>query len=266
MHPILYQFPDSWPLLGGHALHAYGVMVALGFLAGLFYIKWESRRIGLPEEKILDLFFFMIVTGLLGSRILYFINSGNNFWADPLQFFRLWEGGLVFQGGVIACVFVAIWFCKRHQLGFFKTGDVFMPALALGHGFGRIGCFLAGCCFGRQCDPGFPLAVHFPYLADGIAPPAIPLYPTQLFESMGEFAVFFILLTYRKRKPFDGAVFLLYIVLYAILRSVLEVFRGDSIRGFVIEPYLSRGQFISLLSLIAAAVMWGILKKRARRA
>lgn len=263
MHPILYQFPDSWPFLGGHALHAYGVMVALGFLAGLTFIKSEARRVGLPEQQVLDLFFLMVVGGIVGSRTLYFINSGHDFWTDPMQYFRMWEGGLVFQGGVILDVILGWWFCRKHNLKFLLIADVFVPALALGHALGRIGCFLAGCCYGRQCSPDFLFAIHFPQIVDGIAPAGVPLYPTQLFESFGEFAVFFILLTYRKRKSFNGAVFLLYIGLYAVLRSVVEMFRGDSIRGFVIEPYLSRGQFISLLSLIAAALLWQYLKKRA---
>jgi phosphatidylglycerol:prolipoprotein diacylglycerol transferase len=264
MHPILFTLPDFIPFLGGRAIHVYGVMIALGFLFGLAFVKRESRRVGLPEQEVMDLFFYLILSGIVGSRILYFINSAN-LWNDPLAFFRIWEGGLVFQGGVIACILVTIWFCRKHQLSFFKVADTFVPALALGHAMGRIGCFFAGCCFGRECDIHFPLAVMFPNIPNGIAPPGIPLYPVQLFESFGEFVLFAILLTYRRRKRFDGEVFLLYIILYAILRSVVETFRGDTIRGFVIEPYLSSGQFISLISLIVAIFLWFILKKRSQQ-
>lgn len=256
MHPILFRFPDWLPLLSGKVLHVYGLMIAIGFLAGLCYIKFAARAAKLPEQAILDLFFFLMIAGIVGSRILYVINSVDDYWADPFMFFRVWEGGLVFQGGVIACVLVAIVFTRRRQLPFWKVADVFVPALALGHAFGRIGCFFAGCCFGRQCDPDFLLAVHFPHIAGGIAPPGLPLYPVQLFEAGGEILIFLTLLVYQKRKRFTGAVFLLYIGLYAVLRSVIEVFRGDSIRGFVIEPYLSRGQFVSLLSLIVVMVLW----------
>jgi phosphatidylglycerol:prolipoprotein diacylglycerol transferase len=256
MHPILFHFPDWFPLLAGKALHVYGLMIAIGFLAGLGYIKSAARAAKLPEQDVLDLFFCLMVAGIVGSRILYVINSVNDYGSDPFMVFRVWEGGLVFQGGVIACVLVAIWFTRRRQLSFWQVADVFVPALALGHAFGRIGCFFAGCCFGRQCDPDFLLAVHFPHIAGGIAPVGVPLYPVQLFEAGGEILIFLTLLVYQKRKRFTGAVFLLYIGLYAVLRSVVELFRGDSIRGFVIEPYLSRGQFVSLLSLIAVMVLW----------
>lgn len=256
MHPILFRFPEWFPLLAGKALHIYGLMIAIGFLSGLLYIKYAARAAKLPEQDVLDLFFFLMIAGIVGSRILYIINSVQNYWADPLMIFRVWEGGLVFQGGVIACVLVAIWFTRKRQLPFWQVADVFVPALALGHAFGRIGCFFAGCCYGRQCAPDFLLAVHFPHIVEGIAPAGIPLYPVQLFEAGGEVLIFLTLLVYQKRRRFTGAVFLLYIALYAVLRSVVEVFRGDSIRGFVIEPYLSRGQFVSLLSLIAVIILW----------
>lgn len=265
MHPILFTFPESLPLIGGKALHVYGIMVALGFLMGLLWIKRESRREGLNEETVSDLFFYVLIAGLIGSRLLYFINSSDHFWGDPLSFFRIWEGGLVFQGGVIASVLTTIWYCRRHHLSFFQIADVFSPALALGHAFGRIGCFFAGCCYGRQCDPHFALAMIFPDRPDAIAPPGIPLYPTQLIESLGEFLILAILMTYRRKKSFTGAVFLLYIILYAILRSSVEVLRGDTIRGYVIEPYLSVAQFISGLTLLTALVLWQYLKNSSRQ-
>lgn len=264
MHPILFLFPEWLPLLGGRSIHVYGLMIAFGFLFGMWWIKRESRRVGLDEKRMMDLFFYGIISGLVGSRILYVIQSVPDFWSDPLAIFRVWEGGLVFQGGVIGAFIVIVLACRRYKISFLQLADVFSPALAMGHAIGRIGCFFAGCCFGKQCDPYFPLAIIFPAIQGGIAPPGVPLYPTQLFESFAEIVIFIILVTYRKKKSFDGAVFLLYLILYSILRSALEFLRGDLIRGFVIEPYLSNAQFISIMMILAAVFTWAYLAKKKR--
>lgn len=264
MHPIFFRFPQFIPLIGGRAIHGYGVMIALGFLLGMIYAKRESKRVGLDPERVLDLFFWTMVAGLVGSRLLYIVNSVDHFWTDPLVVFRVWEGGLVFQGGLLGGLPVAWWYVRKHDLPFTKVTDIFTPPLALGHALGRIGCFLAGCCYGLQCAIGFPLAVVFPENPDTVAPTGIPLYPTQLAESFGEFVLFAFLLWYRKRKPFDGAVLLVYLAVYSVLRSVIEVYRGDKIRGFIIEPYLSVAQFISLLTIIAVWFVWIALKKKSR--
>lgn len=249
-------------MVGGTSLHTYGLMVALGFLFGMIFIKRESRRVGLDENRIMDLFFYVAIAGLVGSRLLYVLVSVEDFWSDPLVLFRVWEGGLVFQGGVIGSLIVAVFFIRKQALPYFKCADVFVPALSLGHALGRLGCFFAGCCFGRPCDAESWYGLVFPHNPETIAPAGIPLYPTQLMESFGEFAIFGFLLFYRRRKPFDGAVFLMYLMLYSILRSFGEVFRGDTIRGFVIDPYLSNGQFISLITVIVSLFLWIYLKKK----
>lgn len=263
MHPVLFTLPEFLPLIGGYSLRVYGFLVALGFLSALIYVKNESRRVGLSPDRMMDLFFYIAVFSIVGARVLYVVNSvGNDFFSDPLMVFRFWEGGLVFQGGVLGAIIVGIYYTRKHKMEVFKTADVFMPGLALGHAIGRIGCFFAGCCYGRQCSLDAPFAVIFPHDPLSVAPPGIPLYPTQLFESFGEFAIFGFLLWYRRHKPFDGAVFLVYLMIYSVLRSVLEMYRGDKIRGFVIEPYLSNGQFISLVTIIVCLFLWVYLKKR----
>lgn len=263
MHPILFTFPDWLPLIGGKSIHIYGLMIATGFLVGLQWAKYEAKRLSLDVKLIMDIFFYGIIAGLVGARILYIINSVDDFWSDPLVLFRVWEGGLVFQGGVIATIIVIIWLCRRYKLPFFETADVFAPALAIGHAFGRIGCFFAGCCYGKACDVNFPLGVVFPDRPDGIAPSGIPLYPVQLFESFGEILIFLFLVFYRKKKQFDGEVTLFYLMMYSILRSFNELFRGDHVRGYVLEPFVSIGQFISLVTIIICIFLWVYLKKNA---
>lgn len=264
MHPLLFKVPEVIPLLGGYEFRVYGLMVALGFLAALFYVKHETKRLGLESKKFFDVFFYMAIYGMLGARLFYMINSvGSDFWTEPFRFFRVWEGGLVFQGGVIGALVIFIFYTRRHRMPFFATADLFAPALALGHVLGRIGCFFAGCCYGAQCSSDFLFAVVFPHDRLSVAPPGIPLYPVQLFESFGELLIFGFLFYYRKRKPFDGAVFLAYVIIYSVLRGVLEIYRGDQIRGFVIEPYLSSGQFISLIAIIVSLFLWVYLKRKA---
>lgn len=262
MHPILFQFPDFIPILGGHGIHTYGFMIALGFLLGWTYVVRETRRLGLNEDRMVDLFFYTIVWALIGSRVLYLFNSVEHFWRDPLVVFRIWEGGLVFQGGVIGALIFVIYYTRKHKFHFFQVADIFAVPLALGHGLGRIGCFFAGCCYGKPCGLSFPFGVVFPNIPETVAPVGIALYPTQLFEALAEILVFLFLFWYRRKKPFDGAVFLVYMMIYAVLRSVVEVYRGDSIRGFVIEPYLSIAQFISIVAMLLAMSTWLYLRKK----
>lgn len=262
MHPKLFTFPDWLPFLSGKSVHVYGLMIALAFLFGLWWIKRESKRVGLDQKRVVDLFFYTVIAGLIGSRILYIFYFVPGFWRDPLVFFKVWEGGLVFQGGVMGALLVVIWLCRRYQLAFFKVADVFSPALSMGHAIGRIGCFFAGCCYGKQCSPDFPLVVVFPRIEGGIAPPGVPLYPTQLFESFGEIIIFAILVTYRKKKPYEGAVFLLYLVLYSILRFFIEFLRGDFHGPRAI---LTNAQIISVGMVAGAFLMWLVLRKRSAK-
>lgn len=262
MHPILFKLPD---FLGGFTVHTYGFMIALAFLMGWFYISYEAKRVGLNSERMVDLFFWVIVCALIGARVMFVVNSVDDFWADPMVLFRVWQGGLVFQGGLIGGLLFAIYYTWKHKIPFFKMADVFTVPIAFGHGLGRIGCFFAGCCFGAPCDRDNPLGIVFPNNPDTVAPAGIPLYPTQLMESFAEFAVFALLFFYRRKKPFDGAVFLLYMMIYAVLRSTIEVYRGDKIRGFIIEPYLSNGQFYSALGFIGAVCCWIYLSRKKKK-
>lgn len=262
MFPILIKFPESIPLIGGHALHTYGAFVALAFLAGLLWVRYESIRVGLPKQKMMDLFFYIVLVAIIASRILYVFVSVDEWWRDPLVFLRIWEGGLVFYGGLIGAILVSIWYTRRHHFPFLLVADIFAPGLALGHVFGRIGCFFAGCCYGREAPAEGFFSVLFSHTEYSIAPHNYPVYPTQLFEAFGELAIFTILFFFRRFKKFDGEVFLLYIILYPILRSIIEIYRGDKIRGFIVEGVLSSAQLISIIWILLAIILWAVLSKR----
>lgn len=241
MYPVLFTIP----IFGGITIYSYGVMVALGFLAGMIWVVRESRRVGQDPARAMDLAFYIILAAIVGSRVLNVVVSDwDRFLRDPLMIFRIWEGGLVFYGGLIASIAVAVWYVRRHHMPFLVTSDTFAPAIAIGHAFGRIGCFLAGCCFGRPASGWF--SVTFPTNVRSFAPAGISLYPTQLMETSGELMIFFILGALRLHKRFDGQIFATYLMLYAVLRTIVEYFRGDVERGFVIEPWFSTSQFISV--------------------
>lgn len=262
MFPILFQFPDWLPLIGGRALHTYGALVAAGFFAGLLWVRFESKRLGLNPERLLDLFFYIVVAAIIGSRLMYVFASVPQWWRDPLVFIRVWEGGLVFYGGLIASVLISVWYCRRHQLAFFQVADVYTPGIALGHAIGRLGCFAAGCCYGRPAPLGSFFGVFFPADPAGIAPASQFLYATQIFEFVGEMGIFLFLFIFRRYKKFAGEVFLLYIILYPIMRSFLEVFRGDKVRGFLFGGVLSTAQFISIIWFVVAVILWFTIRKK----
>ncbi len=223
MHPILFR-------IGPLTIHTYGVLVATGFFLGLGLAMKTAGREGIGKEQILDLGFFILIAALVGSRLLFVITEWRYYLKNPIGILKLWEGGLVFYGGLLLAIPVAIFYIRRHSLPLWKTADIFAPAIAIGHSIGRLGCFAAGCCYGKPTD--LPWAVTFSN-PECLTPKGVPLHPTQLYESIGEFAIFIVLMITRRAKSFDGQLFWLYVMLYAPLRFLVEFFRGDDIRGFI---------------------------------
>jgi len=257
MYPLLFEIP----IFGGIRIYTYGVLVATAFVLGILWTTREAKLAGVKPDFVLDLAFYIILAALAGSRILYIITDWHRYVERPLDVLKIWEGGLVFYGGFIGALVVSFYFIRKHGYPFLKIADLFVPGVALGHSIGRLGCFAAGCCYGREA-PASWLAVVFPSGPYSLAPGGVPLFPSQLFESAAEFLIFLILIACRRKKSFEGQVFLIYLVLYSISRSILEIFRGDSIRGFVIPKYLSTSQFISGCMVVLAAIIYVRLKRR----
>lgn len=260
MFPVLWTIPESIPLLGGVTIYTYGALVASAFLCGIFWIMHEARLAGVDRGKVADLTFYVIVAAIVGSRILYVIVEYERFLAHPLDILKIWEGGLVFYGGLLACIAISWWYAKRQGWTLRGTADLFMPGVALGHAIGRVGCLMAGCCYGRPVSGDPWWALTFPYRESSLAPTGIPLFPSQPIESLMELMIFGILIAVRRHKKFEGQVFLIYLIIYAVLRSILEVFRGDMVRGFIIPGILSTAQLISLLVIIVSIVYYRRLK------
>lgn len=266
MFPILLKIPifglfgyDSFPI------HTYGLMVALGFLGGTWYVQRTAKKIGENPAQALDLIFYILIAAILGSRILFVLVSQREaFFHNPFIIFKIWEGGLVFYGGFIASILASIFYLRRHHLPVWKYFDLFAPGVALGHAIGRIGCFAAGCCYGRPLLSAMWYSVIFPDNPASLAPVGIPLYPTQLIESAGEFITFLFLAFFAGRKKFEGQIIALYFMIYALLRFTVEFFRGDLERGFIGESGLSTSQLIAAILFAIGLGMYLYRRSRGR--
>jgi len=232
------MFPIAFHL-GDITITWYGVMVALGFVVAVRRAVVAANRNGLSGQMVERLAFWIIVAAVIGSRLLYVLTDLGTYLADPALVFNPREGGLVFLGGLAAAVGVSVLYVRRHQLSLARYADVMLPTVALGHAFGRVGCLAVGCCYGREAA-GLPWAVRFPASAwEQIAPVGVPLHPVQLYEAAANLAIFGVLAWWcYPRRRFDGQVGLLYLILYSASRIVLELFRGDEARGFVLEAQL----------------------------
>ncbi len=214
MHPVLFH-------LGPLAIHTYGVLVAAGFLLGITVAARRAKSEGIEPERINDLGVLLIVAGMLGGKLFHIIFFWNEFiagWrASGIASLR---EGFVFYGGFICASLATVVYARRKKLPLAKLADAFAPAIALGHAFGRLGCFFEGCCYGKACS--LPWAVRFPaeHPMD-----SLPVHPTQLYEAAGNLVIFAALVAFRKR--FDGQVWWLYVLSYGALRFVVEFFRGD---------------------------------------
>ncbi len=238
--------------IGPLTLHTYGVLVAAGFLFGLAFAVKQGRKEGIPPERIIDIGFYVLLCAIAGSRLLFVVINAGYYVKHPLDSVKIWQGGLVFYGGLALAVPVAILYMKKHRLDVWNIADVFAPSLAIGHAIGRLGCFSAGCCYGKPAQ--IPWAVTFVH-PESIAGTGIPLHPTQLYEAAGEFINFLVLIALRRHRYFRGQLFWSYIFLYSALRFAVEFFRGDEARGFVVGG-LSVSQGISVIAgLVAVAVI-----------
>jgi phosphatidylglycerol:prolipoprotein diacylglycerol transferase len=224
VHPIILE-------LGPLKIHAYGAMLAVAFVVGMWLASREARRLGEDPEQVSNISFWIILSAIVGSRLFHVVV----FWhelAEPrlLSAFKIWEGGLVYYGGLLFAVTASVVYCRVKNFDFWQMGDIIAPSIALGLVFGRLGCTLVGCCFGKVCPEDFWGALVFPPQTIGL--PGVPLYPTQPAEALGCLLIFAFLWTVlRHRRTFRGQVLFSFLVLYSVLRFILEFWRADP-RGF----------------------------------
>jgi len=247
MHPILFE-------IRGFPLHSYGVLLATAYLLGLALALRRARRHGLDAAKVMDLGIAVIVAALVGAKLLLLIVEFRHYASNPGELVTLLRSGGIFYGGLLLAVPVAFWYMRRLGLPVWTTADLFAPGIALGHAVGRLGCVMAGCCFGRPTNLPWAITFTSVYATENVGTPLdVGLHPTQLYETGAELAILAALLaTERKARPFPGRTLWIYVLLYAVARFVIEFFRGDP-RG-MIGP-LSTSQFVSVVLAPLAVVM-----------
>jgi phosphatidylglycerol:prolipoprotein diacylglycerol transferase len=249
MHPILLRLP--WL-----TLHTYGVLLAIAFLAGLWVASRQAKRSGLDAGRVTDMAVWVLIAGLVGAKLLLVALDWRHFAGSWRDLGSVVQSGGVFYGGLIGGILVAWLYARRYRLPGWQTADVLAPGVVLGQAIGRLGCFAAGCCWGKPAQ--VPWAVTFTdvYAARQVGTPMdIALHPSQLYESFFAFLIFLFLLWLAPRKRFHGQVTLAYVALYSTVRFVLEFWRGDAERGTWFGGALSTSQIIALALLLGAALL-----------
>ncbi len=263
MHPILLE--TRW-----FTIHTYGLTAAIGFAAAFLYAGWEARRQGRDPQQFVDLTFYMILCGIAGARLLYVIVNIDDFASDPLGVFRIWEGGLVFYGGLLLASAVGIAYMYKKKIPVWLGTDVLYPATILGLGIGRIGCLMAGCCYGKICT--LPWAITYPLghptnpypnQFQNSPPEILTVHPTPVYAFLSCMFMWFVSVQINRRKSFHGQTSGVLLIMYAVYRYLIEFVRGDFERGWLIENVMSTSQFISL-PIIAFGVFLLVSQRKKR--
>ena len=256
MHPQLLE-------IGRFPVYTYGVLLAAAYLTGLWLAVRRARARGLNGDRVMDLGIWIIASALIGAKLLLLIVDFQYYSQNPGELFSVFRSGGVFYGGLIAAVAVAFWYMRRSRLPLWPTTDAFAPGIALGHVVGRLGCVMAGCCYGRPTTVPWAITFTSPLAAANVGTPLnVPLHPTQLYEAGAELIILILLLTTeRKGRTYPGRTFWLYMLLYALTRFVIEFYRGDP-RGAV--GMFSTSQFISILLAPLSVYMLIRLARRSR--
>lgn len=254
MHPELIR-------IGAFALPSYGVMMALGFLAGLWLVRRRAPAFSLAPDAASDVGIWLLLSGLVGAKLLLVIVEWPQYVSSWNGLKDLARAGGVFYGGLIGATLGTAILLRKRGIPFFTFADIAAPSIALGQSLGRVGCLLAGCCWGRQCALPWAITFSDPKANEGVGVPlGIPLHPTQIYEAVGTLVLCVLLLVFERRR-YSGETFVRYLFGYAILRFTIEFVRGDP-RGSVFGA-MSTSQFIALCLVATAAVIRALRRRTA---
>lgn len=254
MHPELFS-------IGSFTIHSYGFMIMIGAILGFTYMSYSAKKeLGIDSDKIQNLAILIILAAFVGGKLLFYLEN-------PTYYFSSWEAikrnfrtGFVFYGSLLFAIPVVVWFFKKEKWPLWPLLDRIAIVACLIHSMGRMGCFFAGCCHGIPTD--MPWGVTFTDPQSQAEPLHTALHPTQLYASFMILSILLVLLMVKRHQRFEGQLFFLYIILYATGRGILELFRGDEARGYIIEGVLSHSQFISLLVIGVVSIFYWKLRKK----
>ncbi|MBF0361345.1 MAG: prolipoprotein diacylglyceryl transferase [Oligoflexia bacterium] len=259
MYPILMK-------IGPITIHGYGSFLALGFFLCMLLALRDNKKYNLNynDQMLRNLFLWIVIASAIGARLFHVLIEKPSFYFDnPMAIIKVWDnGGVTFYGGFIAAIIGSYLYCRKHKWSMFLLSDYLIVYVPLGQTFARIGCFLSGCCYGIPTNLPWGIAIHNP--ASSTLPLHVSLHPTQLYQAFWNLLTFIIIYrnAFNKEKRTPGDNIILFGLIYPIGRIVIEFFRGDEVRGYVISNLLTVGQFISLIILICAGRLFFSKKSR----
>lgn len=241
--------------IGGIEIKGYGLMIGIGMIAAVYLAEQRAKKRNMNHDVIFSIFFVVVIFGFISAKLLYYITIFDQIIANPSLLLDIGSGYVVY-GGIIGGALAGYVYCKKQKLDFLQYADIAMPSVFLAQGFGRIGCFLAGCCYGAETSSFLSITFH----NSALAPNGVALIPTQIYSSLFDFAACALLIYLSSKQLKKGQVTCLYLIIYSIGRFIIEFFRGDLERGYVGQ--LSTSQFISIFVLIAGIAMYIYLRKK----
>ncbi|MGI6680582.1 MAG: prolipoprotein diacylglyceryl transferase [Bdellovibrionota bacterium] len=253
MHPLLLS-------IGPINIYSYGVMIFIAFVVSLSVAKKLASKNGISPKQYEDIAIWGLLVGLLGAKLLYLITRLDEIFLNPSVLKYYITSGFVFYGALLTIIPFLIYVGKKYKFSVLKYLDIFMVVLPLGHSIGRIGCFLAGCCHGKPTNMPWGVKLYSDIVEPSLK--SVSIHPVQLYESFSLFILFIILYKLYQKRDFDGKILSLYFILYGIIRFIMEEFRGDGIRGFVIENVISTSQFISIIMLVSGIFCFYYFKNK----
>ena len=257
MKPIIYQFnPPEWMsfLPETVTIHSYGVMIGLGIIFSYLLAIRLGKSLKVDSDKTASIFFWVFIASVIGGKIFFYFENPEIYFTDPSKMITKPGGGFVFYGSLIFAIPTLIWYLRKSKIPVWDYLDIVAIYGPLLHLFGRMGCFMAGCCHGKACSPAYGIIFSDP---DTKANPMnTPVYPTQLYSVILLLGIILFLYFYRNKKKFAGQMFLLYVIIYSIGRGIIEIFRGDEARGYIIDGILSHSQLIAIVMIAITAIVW----------
>ena len=246
MHPIIFR-------AGKFVVYSYSLMVVVAFAAALIYTYYEAKRVGEDPARVVDCGIYVFIACIVGGRLMHCLINYRIYLQDPVRIFKIWEGGLVFYGGLILGSLVIIVYVLSHKLNLAKWADMSACVPMIGLFFGRIGCYLNGCCYGSIAPSWLPWKVKYPAGSMPLELAGVPLHPAPLYEALAALAIFVFLVWRSRHKRFESEIMWLMFFWYAVARFFLEFLRADE-RGGIASIRLSTSQLIAVFFFLLSAV------------
>lgn len=258
MNPIIFSFKTPTFLQGIFSetieIYSYGFFIAIGALVAFWVVLRKTKKFGLDVDQLSGLFLWVILAAFVGGKLFYYFEDWSTYAANPAKMLKFTKGGFVFYGSLIFAIPTIILWLKKNKVPIRPFLDVLAFAGPIVHSFGRIGCFMAGCCHGKVCHSA--IGVVFDHPKSLALPLGEALYPTQLFDIGVNLFILVVIVFLEKKKKFEGQLFLAYLMMYGVGRSIVEMYRGDDARGFIFGGLLSHSQLIALIIIAACSWFW----------